>query len=218
MSQVESVIESQSESVSESIVDCEEQAESQSQPVEFVSLLNHTDYEILNVYPYTIRRKDNHYEVSEHVMKSTGYPCVSLNSKPYTKHRLIALQFLPNPDNLEQVDHISRDRTDYHLTNLRWVSHSTNQRNKTSSNHVTYDFVKEISDDAIKVLDYNQHHFEDGAYYYHDDKFYYFNGIEYRIMYVNEKKDGNKCVHMKSIAGKSIQVCYSKFKRLYNLI
>ena len=38
----------------------------ESQPVEFVSLLDYDEYEILTVYPFTIRRKDNHYEVSEY--------------------------------------------------------------------------------------------------------------------------------------------------------
>ena len=201
------------ESVSEQF-----EEEEQTEPVEFVTLKDHDDYEILNAFPFTIRRKDNHYEVKES-LNSAGYPSVHLNSKSYNKHRLIAIQFIPNPDNLEQVDHISRDKTDYHIENLRWISASGNSKNRTASHDITYEFVKEISDEAIKVLDYNQHRFEDGAYYYHDDKFYFFNGIEYRIMHINEdKRNGNKFVYMKSMSGKSIPVFYIKFKQLYNLI
>ena len=33
------------------------------QAAEFVQLKGFDDYEILSVYPFTIRRKDNHYEV-----------------------------------------------------------------------------------------------------------------------------------------------------------
>ena len=37
--------------------------------VEFVPLNNFEDYEILNTYPYSIRRKDNHREVKTYVTK-----------------------------------------------------------------------------------------------------------------------------------------------------
>ena len=35
---------------------------------EFVDLIGHEDYEILNVYPFTIRKKSNHYENLTEVM------------------------------------------------------------------------------------------------------------------------------------------------------
>jgi len=44
-------------------------------------------------------------------------------------HRLVALAFLPNPENLPEVDHIDRNKRNNHLSNLRWVSRSTNGRN-----------------------------------------------------------------------------------------
>ena len=75
-------------------------------PVEFVDLLSHPDYEILNVYPFTIRRKDIHHELKEWLRK--GYPSVALNGKTYYKHRLIALQFLQNPNNYTEIDHINK--------------------------------------------------------------------------------------------------------------
>lgn len=45
--------------------------------------------------------------------------------------RLIALAFIPNPDNLSEVDHINFDRTDYSIDNLRWVSHAENVKRST---------------------------------------------------------------------------------------
>ena len=65
----------------------EEEVNEEEQQGEFVDLLIHPDYEILTVFPFTIRRKDNHYEVSECVDKSTGYIKVALNNKIYLKHR-----------------------------------------------------------------------------------------------------------------------------------
>ena len=34
-------------------------------------------------------------------------------------HRLIAIHYIPNPNNYPQVDHIDRDRLNNHISNLR---------------------------------------------------------------------------------------------------
>ncbi|KAK8853531.1 hypothetical protein M9Y10_017092 [Tritrichomonas musculus] len=125
------------------------------QVIEFVTINEHPDYEILNDYPYTIKRKDNHYVVSEYIDKSTGYVRLHLNRKPYQKHQIIAKQFIPNPNNLPFVDHISRDRTDHHLSNLRWVSAKENSINVSSRNGVEYVFVDNIPDDSIVITHYD---------------------------------------------------------------
>ena len=61
---------------------------------------------------------------------TTGYMYVTLrkNNMGISKlvHRLVAETFLPNPNNLEQVDHINSDRTDNKLSNIRWVSRKFN--------------------------------------------------------------------------------------------
>ena len=44
-------------------------------------------------------------------------------------HRLLALTYIPNPDNLPFVDHIDRDKTNNSLSNLRWVTQSQNTIN-----------------------------------------------------------------------------------------
>lgn len=50
--------------------------------------------------------------------------------KMLTVHRLVALAFIPNPDNLPVVDHIDGDPRNNNVNNLRWVTHSENIDNR----------------------------------------------------------------------------------------
>lgn len=43
-------------------------------------------------------------------------------------HRLVALAFIPNPDNLSEVNHKDYDRTNPSVDNLEWISHVDNIR------------------------------------------------------------------------------------------
>lgn len=65
-------------------------------------------------------------------LNSRGYPTVSLcvNGKESYKtvHRLVATAFIPNRDNLPQVNHINGDKTDNRIENLEWVTAGDNQR------------------------------------------------------------------------------------------
>ena len=62
--------------------------------------------------------------------KSSGYMVVTLVHKSFVKkkrvHRLIAEAFIPNPENKPYVNHIDGDKTNYHPSNLEWVSASEN--------------------------------------------------------------------------------------------
>lgn len=54
-----------------------------------------------------------------------------------TIHRLVATTFIPNPDNLPEVDHINRNKKDNTLTNLRWVTSTDNRLNRVILNRST---------------------------------------------------------------------------------
>ena len=78
----------------------------------------------------------NYYRNSKpHLMKpqknSNGYLKVVLSknkkSKQFTIHRLVALAFLPNPDNLEMVNHKDENPENNNIENLEWCSRSYNQ-------------------------------------------------------------------------------------------
>lgn len=50
-------------------------------------------------------------------------------SKNFRIHRLVALHFIDNPNNYNQVDHIDRNKTNNNINNLRWCSCEQNCRN-----------------------------------------------------------------------------------------
>ena len=53
-------------------------------------------------------------------------------------HRLVAVAFIPNPDDKELVDHIDNNRTNNNAYNLRWCTSNENQQNKcVSCNNTT---------------------------------------------------------------------------------
>ena len=75
-----------------------------------------------------VKSLNYHRTGKERLLKPTlqkkGYLYVSL-CKPLKKfkiHRLVAETFIPNPDNLPQVNHKDEDKTNNYVGNLEWCS------------------------------------------------------------------------------------------------
>ena len=88
-----------------------------------------------------------HYQVSNQgrIRKATkvlhptvnwdGYLRVRVTDKNGRKqqvalHRLVALAFIPNPDNKPQVNHRDGDRANCRAENLEWVTNAQNQQHR----------------------------------------------------------------------------------------
>jgi hypothetical protein len=94
-----------------------------------------------------------------HQTNECGYLYLMLKDSSKTQHkcfihRLLAIQYLPNPDNLPLVDHIDRDITNNSLTNLRWVTTFGNMRNRKDSLHLKTQ--EEMDDHVEKKREYKK--------------------------------------------------------------
>ena len=147
--------------------------------------------------------------ISEWIHK-TGYVYCKLNGNQYKKHCIIAQQFIPNPDNLPQVDHINHNRADYRLENLRWVSQSENSMNKSSYGQHQYVFLDELSDTAEPFERYNNYEFDDLWIDYGTQKLYLFNGVKYRELLEHHDKYSIFYYAYDRNNGKQCKLCHSR--------
>lgn len=68
----------------------------------------------------------NGYESHRLYYKTNDY-------KVFSGHRLVALHFIPNPENLKEVNHKDGNKRNNHVSNLEWCTGSHNQRHAFST-------------------------------------------------------------------------------------
>ena len=93
-----------------------------------------------------------------------GYKSIYLfknnKRKHFLIHRLIALHYIPNPNNYPTVDHIDRNPLNNNISNLRWASSSMQNENR-----------KVFSNSGEKYICKTK---KKGLVYYHIKKMNYF--------------------------------------------
>lgn len=100
------------------------------------------------------------YQTHESLLKPqkdmNGYESVVLSNSTYQKrlsvHRIVADNFLLNPEDKPTVDHINRKRDDNRLCNLRWATHKEQGENKSEYTKPTKVIGKDIRTGNIKIV------------------------------------------------------------------
>ncbi len=180
---------------------------------------------------WTTLDKNNDYEVcaetgeirnkkTERILRGTpdydGYIIINLKGHKYKLHKLLAEQFLPNPQNYTEVNHINTVVTDNRIANLEWSSRSHNQKNRNSNKNVTYEFIEEndLPDDMQAVEKYGDHEINNVFYSQSLDKFIYFNESRWRFMHVCFNKTKTfPYVECMDVNGKRVAIGINKFKQ-----
>ena len=83
---------------------------------------------MINLQLFTFEKGIATYNGNElkQIKSSQGYIYVSIEGKNRRLHRLIALKYISNPNNLRCVDHIDSDKTNNSIDNLQWITYSNN--------------------------------------------------------------------------------------------
>lgn len=108
------------------------------------------DYEVSNLGRVkskareVIHKNGRRHMVLECILSSrtnpqTGYlqVCLARSKIHHTKtiQRLVALAFIPNPENKPLVDHIDHNKLNNVVSNLRWATHAENARHRAKANN-----------------------------------------------------------------------------------
>lgn len=100
-------------------------------------------YQISNIG--RVRRNDR---LLKTIKYNTGYLrtglCKDGKQKLYYVHRLVAKAFIPNPDNLPQVNHKDEDKTNNRVDNLEWCDAKYNMNYGTRNERVGNLYSKHI--------------------------------------------------------------------------
>lgn len=104
-------------------------------------------------------------ELKQELVK--GYKRVTFSNgniqKRYTVHRLVAICFIPNPENKRDVNHIDGNKINNCLNNLEWNTQSENERHSyrvigkiNPQRKLTEANVKDIRENAIKGVNHSK--------------------------------------------------------------
>ena len=124
------------------------------------------DYEVETEPPHRIRKISSGWIVTTTLNNRSGYIDIRLNGKTYKYHRILAKHFIPNPDNLPEVDHINQDKTDNALENLRWVNRSQNSSNRSKFKQQRREFLDHAPNDIIEIRTFNDFEYPENRYYF----------------------------------------------------
>ena len=116
------------------------------------------DYENYYIYPDGTVYNEKTQQFLKGSIGENGYKYYRLSKdnkkKMYYAHRLVAEYFIPNPNNLEIVNHKDHNKLNNNVDNLEWVSYSENTKKwhdiKIKQNKITEYFIENLENEEWK--------------------------------------------------------------------
>ena len=71
----------------------------------------------------------------------------------YLVHRLVALAFIPNPNNKPEVNHIDGNSFNNHVSNLEWVTRSENIKHSFKPNLKQIKQIRKLIEDGLSDIE-----------------------------------------------------------------
>ena len=134
-----------------------------------------------------VKGKNDSYRLIKGKVLSPGirnnYLSVSLQGRMFTIHRLVAEAFLPNPDNLPQVNHKDEDKTNNRVENLEWCDHKYNMNYGTRNIRAKETAIKNGYWSGLSRKEYMKKYYEDNK----ERKMKYFQ--DYREKHKEKRKE-----------------------------
>ena len=124
------------------------------------------DYEIEVEEPHRIRRIGSDRFVSTFVDVRSGYCKIKLNGRNHQLHRILARHFIPNPDDLQEIDHIDRNPSNNAIENLRWISRRDNLRNRGQYRVRRYEYLNAAPNDITEIRTFNGVDYDENKYFF----------------------------------------------------
>jgi hypothetical protein len=117
------------------------------------------DYDYLISTEGRVKNKDGIF-MNGGINSKTGYRYVilSIGKKKYNLkiHRLVALAFIPNPNNLPMVNHINKNRLENSVSNLEWCTTLYNNQSINTIKNIGYVYQRPTGNWQAKITYYKQ--------------------------------------------------------------
>ena len=88
----------------------------------------------------------------------SGYLRINRHNKTILVHRLVAKAFLPNPDDLPEVNHKDENKTNNNVDNLEWCTSKYNMNYNKLSQRIGKKHkkpIKQYSLDGVLIIEWN---------------------------------------------------------------
>lgn len=113
----------------------------------------------------SVKHKDRGYEHYIIPYNNQGYSMIGLRKNGKLKstsiHRLVALNFIENINNLPEVNHVDCNKSNNNVNNLQWISRKENQRHAIKNGLVPVkrgeeQYCHKLTDEKVREIRNNE--------------------------------------------------------------